>query len=87
MRRLIEAAGAEVRYLPPYSPDLNPIEQLFGELEAALRTAAARAVDAVIEAMGAALRAIRADDILGWFGHSGYQADKSTATLNRKPHY
>ena len=70
--RLIEAAGAEVRYLPAYSPDLNPIEQLFSKLKARLRSAAARTVDAVIEAMGEALRAIRPGDIRGWFAHSGY---------------
>jgi transposase len=85
VRRLVGAAGAEVRYLPPYSPDLNPIEALFSKLKAALRSAAARTVEAVIEAMGEALRAIRAEDILGWFGHSGYPTGKSTATLNRKP--
>jgi transposase len=84
--RLIGAAGVEVRYLPPYSPDLNPIEQLFSKLKAALRTAAARTVDAVIEAMGAALRAIRPADILGWFAYSGYTAEMSTTTLNGKPH-
>jgi len=50
--RLIESAGATARYLPAYSPDLNPIEQLFSKLKAALRSAAARTVDAVIEAMG-----------------------------------
>ncbi len=83
--RLIESAGAEVRYLPPYSPDLNPIEQRFSKLKAALRSAAARTVDAVIEAIGVALRAIRPADILGWFGHSGYPAGTSTATSNRKP--
>src|SRR5206468_11855262 len=70
--RLIAAAGAEVRYLPAYSPDLNPIERLFGKLKAALRKAKARTVDALIEAMGDALREIRPADILGWFGHSGY---------------
>jgi transposase len=84
--RLIASVGAEVRYLPAYSPDLNPIEQLFSKLKDALRSAAARTVDAVIEAMGEALRAIRPGDILSWFGHSGYPSDKSTATFNRKPH-
>src|SRR5262249_40399325 len=72
--RLIAAAGAEVRYLPPYSPDLNPIERLFSKLKAYLRSAAARTVDGLIEAMGDALRAVRPGDILGWFGHSGYGA-------------
>ena len=84
--RRIAAAGAEVRYLPAYSPDLNPIEQLFSKLKGLLRSAAARTVDAVIEAMGEALRAVRLEDIQGWFGHSGYPMAKSTVTVNEKPH-
>jgi transposase len=83
--RLIGAAGAEVRYLPAYSPDLNPIERLFSKLKAALRSAAARTVDALIEAIGEALRAVRAGDIRGWFAHSGYLTDSSTVTVNKKP--
>jgi transposase len=83
--RLIGAAGAEVRYLPAYSPDLNPIERLFSKLKAALRSAAARTVDALIEAMGEGLRAIRAADFRGWFAHSGYSTDSSTVTVNEKP--
>jgi transposase len=82
--RLIAAAGAEVRYLPAYSPDLNPIERLFSKLKAWLRSAKARTVDGLIEAMGDALRAIRPSDILGWFTHSGYRTGSSTGTLNRK---
>jgi transposase len=82
--RLIAAAGAEVRYLPAYSPDLNPIERLFSKLKADLRSAKARTVDALIEAMGDALRAVRPGDIRGWFRHSGYQAPGSSDTLNKK---
>jgi transposase len=84
--RLIESAGATVRHLPAYSPDLHPIEQLFSRLKAALRAAAARTVDAVIEAMGEALRAVRPSDIRGWFAHSGYPTGSSTITANEKPH-
>ena len=84
--RLIEAAGACVRYLPAYSPDLNPIEQMFSKLKGLLRSAKARTVYEVIEAMGEALRAIRPGDIRGWFAHSGYQPSPSTVTLNEKPH-
>ena len=82
--RLIAAAGAEVRYLPAYSPDLNPIERLFRKLKAWLRSAEARTVDGLIEAMGDALRAVRPGDILGWFRHSGYQARRSSGTLEEK---
>jgi transposase len=84
--RLIGAAGACVRYLPPYSPDLNPIEQLFSKLKASLRSAAARTIGAVVEAMGQALRAVRPGDIRGWFAHSGYPTVSSTVTVNEKPH-
>jgi len=83
--RLIAAAGAEVRYLPPYSPDLNPIERLFSKLKAWLRKAGARTVDGLIGAMGDGLRAVRPADIVGWFRHSGYPADQSTARDKRKP--
>jgi len=81
--RLIAAAGAEVRYLPAYSPDLNPIERLFSKLKAWLRSAKARTVDGLIEAMGHALRAVRPGDILGWFAHSGYGPRQSSDTLNK----
>jgi transposase len=83
--RLIAAAGACVRYLPAYSPDLNPIERAFSKLKAYLRSAAARTVDGLIEAMGDALRTIRPGDILGWFRHSGYESPRSSDTLNKKP--
>jgi transposase len=82
--RLIAAAGACVRYLPAYSPDLNPIERLFSKLKAWLRSAKARTVDGLIGAMGDALRAVRPGDILGWFAHSGYEGRRSSDTPNKK---
>ena len=82
--RLIGAAGAVVRYLPAYSPDLNPIERLFSKLKVLLRRAKARTVDALIAAMGGSLRAIRPGDIAGWFRHSGYAPLGSTARVNQK---
>mgnify|MGYP002412837976 CR=1 FL=1 len=85
--RLVEAAGAEVRYLPAYSPDLNPIERLFSKMKAALRKAKARTVDALIAAMGDALRAVQPGDILGWFCHGGYRTPPPSDTLNKKPLY
>ena len=85
VERLIRAAGAEVRYLPAYSPDLNPIEKAFSKLKAYLRSAAVRTVDGLIEAMGDALRAIRPGDILAWFRHSGYGPPRSSDTVNKKP--
>ena len=71
--RLIRSAGAEVRYLPPYSPDLNPIEGLFGKVKERLRAAAARTVDDLIGALGDALRSVTPGNILGWFNHCGYR--------------
>ena len=83
--QLIAEAGACVRYLPAYSPDLNPIERLFSKLKAALRSAAARTVDGLIAATGDALRAIRPGDSLAWFRHSGYGPPPSSDTVNEKP--
>lgn len=71
--RLVEAAGAEVRFLPAYSPDLNPIEKMFSKVKELLRSAAARTVDALIGAIGDALRAVTPGDISGWFDHCGYR--------------
>lgn len=79
IQRLIHQTGAEVRYLPPYSPDLNPIEKMFSKLKASLRKAAARTMDQLIEAMGHGLRLVTHEDIAGWFQACGY------STLKRKP--
>nr|WP_303652444.1 IS630 family transposase [Paludisphaera mucosa] len=83
--RLIAAAGAELRFLPPYSPDLNPIERMFSKVKAWLRSAKARTIGGLIEAMGDALRAVRPADVLGWFRHSGYQPRRSSDTPDEKP--
>ena len=72
----IEAAGAAVRFLPPYSPDLNPIEKMFSKLKTYLRTAAARTVDGLYEAMGDGLRTVIEQDIVGWFRSCGYSTPK-----------
>jgi transposase len=63
----VEAAGARVEPLPPYSPDKMPLEELFSKAKGYLRTLAARTTDAVIAAMGFALRQITTQDIHGWF--------------------
>jgi transposase len=73
VQRLIASAGAQVRYLPPYSPDLNPIEAMFSKVKESLRAAAARTVEALIDAMGEALRGVVASDTSGWFKHCGYR--------------
>ena len=53
--------------MPPYSPDLMPIEEMFSKIKGFLRSAAARTTEAVYEAMGAALRTVCPEDIRGWF--------------------
>ena len=73
IRELIESRGCELVYLPPYSPDLNPIEQAFSKLKGMLRQAEARTREALIEAMGAALSAVSARDATGFFRHCGYR--------------
>jgi len=67
----IEAAGARVEYLPPYSPDFNPIEEMFSKLKEFLRRVGARAKDHLYDAIGDGLREVTPRDILGWFGHAG----------------
>lgn len=70
---LLEAAGAEVWYLPPYSPDLNPIEQMWAKIKEFLRKVKARTEQALIGAIAAALRTITPSDAIGWFQHCGYR--------------
>jgi transposase len=71
-REAIEARGAELWFLPSYSPDLNPIEEAFSKLKALLRTAAARTHEALVAAIWAALEAITPADARGYFSHCGY---------------
>lgn len=68
----ILAQGASVLYLPPYSPDLNPIELLWSKLKAFLKKTKARTYDTLINAIKLALEYITIDDIAGWFNHDGY---------------
>ena len=72
VRAAIEAAGAELLYLPPYSPDLNPIELAFAKLKALLRTAASRTVEALWQAIGDALDAFTPAECAHYFAHAGY---------------
>jgi transposase len=73
VREAIEAAGACLLYLPRYSPDLNPIEQLFAKLKALLRKAAARTVDALWTVVGQILRSLRPDECRNYFANAGYR--------------
>jgi len=73
IREAIEAAGAELRYLPPYSPDLNPIEQFFAKLKALLRKAAARTIDALFAAIVDALTAVSPQECQNYLANQGYR--------------
>jgi transposase len=76
VRQLIAARGAHLRYLPPYSPDLNPIEHAFSKLKALLRKAAARTPEALEAAIHGALPAVTAADAAGWFTRCGYAHER-----------
>ena len=72
IHQAITAVGASLLYLPPYSPDLNPIEQLFAKLKALLRKAAARNKDALWTAIGRLLDTVPASECLNYLNHCGY---------------
>jgi transposase len=72
VRKLIEAAGCRLLFLPAYSPDFNPIELAFAKVKARLRRTAARTVDALVAAIGEALDAVTAADARGFFAHCGF---------------
>jgi transposase len=72
VKQAIAAAGATLLYLPPYSPDLNPIEKLFAKLKALLRKAAKRSVDALWNEIGDLLNTISAAECANYFTSSGY---------------
>lgn len=74
VREIIAARGAELRYLPPYSPDLNPIENAFAKLKAALRKAEARTLDQLEAAIRAALPTFKPDECANYFAAAGYVA-------------
>lgn len=65
-------AGARLLYLPPYSPDLSPIEECWSKVKALLRAKAARTLETLEQAIAEALAAITATDARGWFTHAGY---------------
>jgi transposase len=73
VREAIEQAGARLLYLPPYSPDLNPIEQVFAKLKALLRRAACRNVEALWVKIGALLAQFTAEECAAYLAHCGYQ--------------
>ena len=74
VRALIRSAGAKLFFLPKYSPDLNPIEQVFAKLKHLLRKAAARTVEAICIAVGELFATFSAGECANYFSNSGYQA-------------
>lgn len=72
VRRAIRAAGAKLFFLPPYSPDLNPIEQMFAKLKTLLRKAAERTVEATWKRIGALLKEFSAKECANYLENSGY---------------
>ncbi len=73
VRELIEERGAELVFLPAYSPDLNPIEEAFSKMKGIVRKAGARTREALDEAISEALSAVTPEDVAGWFAHAGYR--------------
>ena len=75
VREAIEAAGADLLYLPPYSPDFNPIELAFAKLKAFLRKTAARTIPDLWAAVAQAIENFQPDECIGYFAHAGYDPD------------
>jgi transposase len=73
VRQLIRSVGAKLFFLPKYSPDLNPIEQVFAKLKHLIRKAAARTIDAVCAAIGEALQAFTPEECANYLKNSGYR--------------
>jgi transposase len=76
VRELIEAAGAELVFLPPYSPDLNPIEMVFSKIKQRLRSLACRTVEKLWSSMQSVLDEVTANDATNCFRHCGYTLQK-----------
>jgi transposase len=73
VKDLIEGAGAEILFLPPYSPEFSPIEETFSKVKGILRRIGARTREALLEATSEALDAVSRRDAVGWFRHCGYE--------------
>jgi transposase len=71
VKEMINEAGAEIWYLPPYSPDLNPIEKMWSKIKELLRSAKARTSEELYDAIATALNKVSPSDAKGWFKHCG----------------
>lgn len=81
VREAIESAGAQLHYLPPYSPDFNPIENMWSKVKAKLRSIAARSIDSLHDAIATALATVTPADCTGFFRHCGYATTSNGAQL------
>jgi len=70
---MIQSVGAQVKFLPPYSPDFNPIELMWSKMKAILRNLKIRSRDLLDEAIVSALDSVSISDIINWFAHDGYR--------------
>lgn len=75
VRELVEGRGADLLFLPSYSPDLNPIEEAFSKIKTIVRKAGARTRDALNDALSEAISAVTLEDAAGWFAHCGYRPE------------
>ncbi len=75
VREAIEAAGASLLYLPPYSPDFNPIENAFAKLKALLRKAAERTIEGLWQLIGALIETFSPEECTNYFAAAGYERD------------
>jgi transposase len=73
VRAMIERAGCELRFLPPYSPDWNPIEMMWSKVKQLIRGVEPRTFEALVQAVFSAMDAVTAADAVGFFEHCGYR--------------
>ena len=78
VRELVQTRGADLVFLPSYSPDLNPIEEAFSKVKALVRKEGARVREALVEAIGRALTAVTPEDAASFFAHAGYWPQDQT---------
>ncbi len=78
VRALVEAAGARLLFLPPYSPDFSPIELAWRKVKACLREVGARTAEALLSAIEAAMPAVTAQDATKFYAHCGYRKNEQT---------
>ena len=81
VREAIESVGAELRYLPPYSPDFNPIENMWSKVKGKLRSLAARSTESLHDAIRVALATVTPSDCIGFFRHCRYFATSNGAQV------